>query len=77
MKLTTLKKLADLRLIFSNYLLDETVKYILKDFVEKINVLKLQNSDCFSDSLSCDNDYNFKIYFLLSTRIRKNLFFRC
>jgi len=37
----------------------ETVKFILKDFVEKINVLKLQNSDCFAD---CLNDFEKKEY---------------
>jgi hypothetical protein len=30
----------------------ENVKFIFKDFVEKINVLKLQNSDCLSNCLN-------------------------
>jgi hypothetical protein len=54
----------------------ESVKYILKDFIEKINVLKLQNSDCFSEYQNdhekqeyCDylnNEMNLKEPFLLN-----------
>jgi hypothetical protein len=37
----------------------ETVKYIFKDFIEKLNVLKLQNSNCLSD---CSDPYQKKEY---------------
>ncbi len=37
----------------------ETVKYLFKDFIEKLNVLKLQNSNCLSD---CSDPYQKKEY---------------
>ncbi len=37
----------------------ENVKFILKDFIEKINVLKLMNSDCFTN---CINDFEKQEY---------------
>jgi hypothetical protein len=56
----------------------ETVKFILKDFVEKINVLKLQNSNCFSDCITdvekeeycnyLNNEMNLKEPFLLTVK---------